>query len=59
MKMNFIKTHDDNVAAQLRAAHFTYLDKDDSGMHVFINDGVYCFDESDKKKIAYTNVMSV
>ena len=57
--MNFIKTHDDNVAAQLRAAHFTYLNKDMDGMHVFINDGTYEFDETDHKKLVYTNIMSL
>lgn len=57
--MNFIKTSDDNVAAQLRAAHFSYLGKDITGMHVFVNDGKYEFAESDMKKIVHTNVLNL
>ena len=56
--MNFIKTFDEHVAAQLRAANFTLMNQDAEGMYVF-NDGRFEFDEMDQKKIVYTNSISL
>ncbi len=58
-KMNFIKTSNDNVAAQLRAAHFSYLEKDANGFHVFINDGKFDFSQCDQTKLTFTNVIAM
>lgn len=57
--MNFIKTFDEHVAAQLRAANFTLMNQDMEGMYVFFNDGRFEFDEMDQKKIVYTNSISL
>lgn len=57
--MKFIKTYDENVAANLKAAHFTLMNQDTEGMHVFLNDGRFEFDEMDQKKIVYTNSISL
>lgn len=57
--MNFIKTFDDNVAARLKAAHFSYLGKNTEDMHVFVNDGIMTFDEIEKNKITYSNILAM
>ena len=55
---NFIKTKDDKLAAELKAANFSYLEKDTEGFHVFVNDGKYAFEKSASKPI-FTNVLSM
>ena len=57
--MNFIKTPDDNVAAQLRAAHFSYIGESADNMYIFVNDGVFDFAQIDKTKLAFTNVFNM
>ncbi len=56
---NFIKTQDNNAAAQLRAAHFSYINKDADGFHIFLNDGKFNFSACDKTKITFTDIISL
>ena len=58
-KYNFIKTDNDELAAQLRAANFSYLGKDTSNLYVFVNDGTYDFSESINNKLIYTNLLTL
>ncbi len=57
--MNFIKTQDDDVAAVLKAANFSYVNKDSNGFYIFLNDRKFEFAESDRKKMFFTNVFSM
>ena len=55
-KTSFILTKDSELAAQLRAANFTFIRKDSEGFDVFLNDGTYAFEESNRKKAIFTNM---
>lgn len=55
---NFIQTQDKETAIQLRSLGFTELPKQGS-FFIFINDGKANFTLEEKKKMIYTNIMSV
>lgn len=55
---NFIQTRDEGTAIQLRSLGFTELPKQGS-FFVFINDGKANFSSEEKKKMVYTNIISV
>ena len=56
--MKFIKTSDAELAKNLRLYGYKELKKQGK-FFVFINNGVACFSEEDKKKAVYTDKMEV
>lgn len=57
--MKLIKTRDEGVAKELIASKFTLVNKDASGMYTFLNNGHKTFSEEEKKKMAFTNMMTM
>lgn len=57
--MNFIKTRDESVAQELMASNYTLVCKDASGMYTFMNNGQKTFSVDEKKKMAFTNMMTM
>ena len=55
---NFIKTQDVSTSQELKRLGFTELPKQGS-FFVFINDGKADFSAEEKKKMVYTNIISV
>ena len=55
---NFIKTQDVPTSEQLRQLGFTELPKQGS-FFVFINDGKANFSSEEKKKLIFTNIMTM
>lgn len=55
---NFIQTQDEETAIQLRSLGFTELPKQGS-FFIFINDGKANFTSDEKKKLVYTNILSM
>lgn len=55
---NFIQTQDKGTAIQLRSLGFTELPKQGS-FFIFINDGKANFTSDEKKKLVYTNILSM
>ena len=54
----FIKTQDESIALQLCKLGFTELPKQGS-FFIFINDGKSNFSLEEKKKLVYTNILSM
>lgn len=54
----FIKLQDISTAEQLRKLGFTELPKQGS-FFIFINDGKAIFSSEEKKKMIFTNIISV
>lgn len=55
---NFVKTSDKDTADKLIKAGFTLVNKDTS-VWTFLNNGPMLFSDDEKKKIIYTNALSV
>lgn len=58
MKQQFIRTSDCQVAEELRKNGFAELAKQGS-FYVFINNGKINFSDEEKKKVVYSNLMTV
>lgn len=59
-KQNFITTTDKETADKLISAGFQLVSQS-NGIHTFLNQAPinFNFDEVDKKKMAYTNILSM
>ena len=59
-KKNFIKTTDKETATKLSFAGFQFVSQDNN-VYIFLNQPPkhFSFDELDKKKIVYTNILNV
>ena len=59
-KKNFIKTSDAGTAERLLTAGFQLVSQD-NGVYTFLNQPMnnFVFDEVDKIKIAYTNILNI
>ena len=55
MKLNFVKTKDENSRLKLEKSGFTFLGEQE-GYYVFLNDKPIKFDETEIKKLIYTNI---
>ena len=60
MKQNFIKTADQDTAEKLLMSGFQLVSHD-GNMYTFLNQPPtnFSFDEVDKKKLVYSNILSV
>jgi uncharacterized protein YaiI (UPF0178 family) len=60
MKNKFIITHDDKIAKQFIASGFKLISQNGT-IYTFLNDVPknFNFDNFDKSKIAYTNIMTI
>ena len=59
-KQNFIKTTDKETADKLISEGFQLVSQND-GIYTFLNQlpKNFSFDETDKKKVVYTNILSM
>jgi hypothetical protein len=59
-KQNFIKTTDKETAEKLMSLGFQLVSQS-NGIYTFLNQAPtnFNFDETDKKKVAYTNILSM
>ena len=59
-KQNFIKTTDKGTAEKLISEGFTLVSQS-NGIYTFLNQlpKNFSFDETDMKKVAYTNILSM
>ena len=60
MKQNFIKTSDSETASKMINLGFQKIDEQ-NGIYTFLNTGTIRFsnDDIDKKKIQYSNMLSI
>ena len=58
MQTKFIKTDDANIASKLRKNGYTAIGQDNK-TYVFLNNGKMTFEEVEKNKVIYTNILNM